>query len=128
MSCFITLTGRVGKKHELTSAGSSQLLRFSVANGYKQRNEERTDWYSVSLFGKLAEYIDPKLTVGCKVLCIGRLETLDNQKSGDKMLTINATHVEIMSPGKAPADPEGPQMKQLKELVKTEDVDWETPF
>ena len=77
----VTLLGNLGQNPELryTQAGSP-VLSFrlatteSVLNRDKER-EDRTEWHSVSLWGKRAEALAKFLTKGSQLCVEGRLQT-----------------------------------------------------
>ena len=52
----VMLLGRVGKDPEIknTAAGTA-VCNFSIATSESIKNETRTEWHNISLFGKTAE-------------------------------------------------------------------------
>ena len=69
--CFIS--GRLGRDPELkyTQKGKAY-CRLSVACSYKVKEEERTDWVPVQVWGPLAEKCGSNLQKGQRVLVRGR--------------------------------------------------------
>lgn len=69
--CFIS--GRLGRDPELkyTQKGKAY-CRLSVACSYKVKEEERTDWVPVQVWGPLAENCGSNLQKGQRVLVRGR--------------------------------------------------------
>jgi single-stranded DNA-binding protein len=54
----ITITGHIGNTEVLTSNAGNAYLRISVAVNRGSRESRKTIWYSVLMFGKLAENAD----------------------------------------------------------------------
>lgn len=69
--CFIS--GRLGRDPELkyTQRGKAY-CRLSVACSYKVKEEERTDWVPVQVWGPLAESCGSNLQKGQRVMVRGR--------------------------------------------------------
>lgn len=69
--CFIS--GRLGRDPELkyTQKGKAY-CRLSVACSYKVKEEERTDWVPVQVWGPLAESCGSNLQKGQRVMVRGR--------------------------------------------------------
>lgn len=69
--CFIS--GRLGRDPELkyTQKGKAY-CRLSVACSYKVKEEERTDWVPVQVWGPLAENCGSNLQKGQRVMVRGR--------------------------------------------------------
>lgn len=71
----ITVVGNIGKTEVLTSGAGNSYVRISVAVSRGTKDARKTIWYSVLLFGRLAENAE-RLTVmyakGRLVLVEGR--------------------------------------------------------
>lgn len=69
--CFIS--GRLGRDPELKYTQSGKAYcRLSVACSYKVKEEERTDWVPVQVWGPLAENCGSNLQKGQRVMVRGR--------------------------------------------------------
>lgn len=69
--CFIS--GRLGRDPELKYTQSGKAYcRLSVACSYKVKEEERTDWVPVQVWGPLAESCGSNLQKGTRVMVRGR--------------------------------------------------------
>lgn len=86
----VTLLGNLGADPELryTQGGGAVLsIRLATTESYldkdKQR-KERTDWHSVTVWGKRAEALAKLIGKGSRVLVEGRLSTLSYEKDGEK--------------------------------------------
>ena len=102
----VMLFGNLGADPELktTQGGSSLLkLRLATTERYLDANkerQERTEWHSVTLWGKRAEALSRLLSKGSRILVEGSLRTSSYEKDGEKRYRteINATNV-ILSGG-----------------------------
>jgi single-strand DNA-binding protein len=86
----VTLLGNLGADPELryTQGGGAVLnIRLATTESYldkdKQR-KERTDWHSVTVWGKRAEALAKLIGKGSQVLVEGRLSTSSYEKDGEK--------------------------------------------
>jgi single-strand DNA-binding protein len=86
----VFLLGNLGADPELrvTSGGQAVLkLRLATTESYLDRNntrQERTEWHSVSLWGKRGEALAKFLTKGERVFVEGSLRTSSYDKDGEK--------------------------------------------
>lgn len=77
----VQIIGNLGKDPDIRSGQNGQLIaNFSVATSdswtdKQGQKQERTEWHSVSLFGKLAEIAQQYLRKGSKVYIEGQLKT-----------------------------------------------------
>ena len=66
-------------------------LTLATSDSWKDKQsgqiQERTEWHSVSLFGKIAEIAGQYLRKGSKVYIEGRLQTREWEKDGVKRYT-----------------------------------------
>jgi single-strand DNA-binding protein len=86
----VMLLGNLGADPELRVTGGGQAilkLRLATTETYMDKSntrQERTEWHSVTLFGKRAEALGKMLTKGERVFVEGRLETSSYEKDGEK--------------------------------------------
>ena len=86
----VTLFGNLGADPEFrVTNGGQQVLKMRVATSetYLDRNkqrQERTEWHSVTLFGKRAEALSRLLGKGARLLVEGSLRTSSYEKNGEK--------------------------------------------
>jgi len=89
------IIGNVGQEPELKQIGTGQVCNFSVAvsNNYldKQGNkQQKTEWFNVSAFGKLAEVCANYCKKGKQVFIVGEIKTNKwEDKNGNKRETIS---------------------------------------
>jgi single-strand DNA-binding protein len=86
----VMLLGNLGADPELkvTSGGQSVLkLRLATTESYLDKNntrQERTEWHSVTLWGKRGEALSKFLGKGERIFVEGRLQTSSYEKDGEK--------------------------------------------
>lgn len=86
----VMLLGNLGADPELrvTPGGQSILkLRLATTESYLDRNntrQERTDWHSVTVWGKRGEALSKILAKGSSIFIEGRIQTSSYEKDGKK--------------------------------------------
>jgi single-strand DNA-binding protein len=86
----VMLFGNLGADPELrvTPSGQSILkLRLATTESYLDRNnarQERTDWHSVTVWGKRGEALSKILAKGSSIFIEGRIQTSSYEKNGEK--------------------------------------------
>src|ERR1700677_4110809 len=86
----VMLLGNLGADPELrvTPGGQSILkLRLATTESYLDRNnarQERTDWHSVTVWGKRGEALAKILAKGSSLFVEGRIQTSSYEKNGEK--------------------------------------------
>src|SRR5262249_49521271 len=86
----VLLLGNLGADPELrvTQGGQAILkLRLATTESYLDRNntrQERTEWHSVTLWGKRGEALSKFLTKGERIFVEGSLRTSSYEKDGEK--------------------------------------------
>lgn len=78
----ITIQGSLGKDPELTAAGSTPLLKFSVGDSVGYGDKKSTNWWNCALFGARANTLADMLQKGSKVCVTGEV-TLRKYKAND---------------------------------------------
>ena len=104
MNCVL-LTGRIGSDPELrTLPSGTQIteMRVAVNDNYKNKDGEkveRTHWFTVKAFGKLADLASTYLSRGNKVGIIGRLNYEEWETDGQKRnaLKVIADRIDFLS-------------------------------
>ncbi|MBI2566230.1 MAG: single-stranded DNA-binding protein [Candidatus Schekmanbacteria bacterium] len=78
--------GNVGTEPELRMVGQAQTpcTRFRLAMNVWSGGERRTDWQTVTVWGRLAEVCKQYLQVGSLVSVRGRLQTKPYERDGDR--------------------------------------------
>ncbi len=104
----VMLLGNLGADPELkmTQSGQAVLkLRLATTETYLDKNQtrqERTEWHSVTLWGKRGEALAKFLTKGERIFVEGSLRTSSYEKNGEKRYSteINATNIILGGRGK----------------------------
>lgn len=94
----LVLSGFTGSNPEPFIYGEGKSgLRFSFACSEKVKGEYKSTWFSVTVFGYLADHLKDKLTKGDRIILSGRIGSYESIKDGHKKvhLQITASGVEI---------------------------------
>jgi single-strand DNA-binding protein len=84
----VFLLGNLGADPELKLFEGSAKLRFRLATSATWRDKqtgevkERTDWHTLTMWGKRAQALSNILTKGARVMVEGRLETRSYEADG----------------------------------------------
>ena len=111
----VMLLGNLGADPELkmTQGGQSVLkLRLATTETYLDKNQtrqERTEWHSVTMWGKRGEALAKFLTKGERIFVEGSLRTSSYEKNGEKRYSteINASNIILAGRGKGAGDEMG---------------------
>lgn len=96
MLAEITLIGNAGKTPEMGEAGGTSFARFSVAANYKEKGEKKTDWYTVTAFGKLGEIASSMVRQGTLVYVQGEQRVRLDDK-GKSWVNVVASKIRVLS-------------------------------
>lgn len=106
----VSIAGRLTRDAELKQIGYTTICEFCLAVNERRKNRNTDEWedvpgfYDVSIFGKYAEAVAPRLLKGVKVFVDGRLHYSSWQaQDGSKRskVTINADAIETATPSSA---------------------------
>jgi single-strand DNA-binding protein len=108
----VMLLGNLGADPELkvTQGGQALLkLRLATTETYLDKNntrQERTEWHSVTMWGKRGEALAKFLTKGERIFVEGRLQTSSYEKDGEKRYRteVIATNLILGGRGKGSGD------------------------
>ncbi len=103
----VMLLGNLGADPELrmTAGGQAILkLRLATSENYLDKSntrQERTEWHSITVWGKRGEALGKFLKKGDRLFVEGSLRTTSYEKNGEKRYTteINATNVLLNGKG-----------------------------
>lgn len=94
-----SISGRVGKDAVLKWLPSqTAVLNFSVANSTGWGDKKVTTWYSVGIFGKFGESLEPYIKKGVKVFLTGESwlnKWTDNDGGEHQVLQFKATGCDV---------------------------------
>lgn len=76
----VLLLGHLGKDPEIKSTSKGSVCTFSVATNESWRDstgsqQEKTEWHSIVVFGRLADYCYQYLAKGTQVFIEGKIST-----------------------------------------------------
>ena len=86
----VMLLGNLGQDPELKMIAGGQAvlnLRMATTESYLDKNntrQERTDWHTVTVWGKRAEALAKILSKGSQLFVEGRIQTRSYEKNGEK--------------------------------------------
>ena len=100
--------GRAGRDPEMRySQSGTAVTNFSLAVGYKYKDNENTEWVNVVAFGKLAELVDQYVNKGKQLFVSGRMQTEQwESKDGSKRVTTKIIADKVQFLGSAADKPE----------------------
>ncbi len=112
----VTILGNLGKDPESKSTDSGlNICRFSVAVTEKIKDNEHTEWFDITAFGKLAEIAGRYLAKGKQVYVEGRLETRKYEdKNGQERYKTSVIAREIIFLGAPQHKDEMPPQSQTR--------------
>ena len=93
-----TITGHVGRDPEMKQTDYGPVLEMSLAAGKVFDGE--TQWVTVSVWGKQAQYNKDKISRGTKVLVDGRIKQMKtyNSQKGPKIdIRMTASDIEVLN-------------------------------
>jgi single-strand DNA-binding protein len=101
----IQLIGRVGRDPETRyTSTQTAVASFSLATSERVKEEERTEWHQVSVFGKTAELVDKYVRKGALIYLEGRLQSRtyqDKQGAEKKVWEVIADKVTFLDTRKS---------------------------
>jgi single-strand DNA-binding protein len=105
----VTLLGNLGADPELrqTQGGAVLNLRLATTETWIDKDKEkreRTDWHSVTLWGKRGEALAAILRKGSQLLVEGRLSTSSYEKDGQKRYKTEIVASNVVLCGGKPGD------------------------
>ena len=109
--CHVTLAGRIGRDPVVRYTPSGvAVATFSVAvtetwKGGDGEKKERTDWHTIEVFGKTAEFCERYLSKGRMVLVAGKMHADTYEKDGAKRTLVKIVAESITTLEKRPEDP-----------------------
>jgi single-strand DNA-binding protein len=136
----LNIIGRVGKDPEVRTLESGKLAKFTLAVSEKfTKNGEKveeTEWFNVTLFGKLAEVAEKWVTKGDHLFVTGKIKSREwEDKEGTKrrFYEVHANGLEMLGGKKSESEteifPKKHMSSGLPENIETiEDPFSSTPY
>lgn len=107
----VMLLGNLGADPELrvTQGGQAILkLRIATSESYLDKSntrQERTEWHSVTMWGKRGEALSKFLTKGDRIFVEGKLSTSSYEKDGEKRYRTEVVATNIILNGRGEEKP-----------------------
>lgn len=116
------IIGHVGNVRDHVTGSGDKILNLSVAHNGKSRGDEYTEWVEVTLFGRLAEAVEPYVEKGTAVYAEGdaRVRTYDT-KDGETKAILSVTAREFLLLPSAITNTAGNPRKQSRQRDAFED-------
>ena len=116
--------GRTGQEPEIRYAASgTAIANFSIAVGYKYKDNESTEWVRVVAFGKLAEIIGEYVGKGKQLFVSGRMQTRSwEDKDGNKRYTTEIVANDVQFLGGRDDSPPATQPTSAHTSPEEEDI------
>ena len=96
----VALTGRLTREPNQSTYNNSTVVSFSIAvNTTKKEGDNYVpDYYQVSIWGKPAEFILPRIQKGTLVQVYGSMQQgeYNDKKTGEKRISLNVRATEII--------------------------------
>jgi len=143
MFAKVTVLGNLGRDPETRYTKSGTMnVSFSVASGTRftdasGQQQERTTWFNVTAWGKLAERLDRMtqdglLAKGRQVLVSGRIEQREyTAQNGERRFSLDVNADEVVLAGNRGEGGQGPvsgsNRNENEQAAPAEDID-ELPF
>jgi single-strand DNA-binding protein len=93
MSIFATALGNATRDAEVKAAGSSTVVKFSIASNRKLKGQDQTTFINCSWFGQRAEKMAQYITRGGKYLVVG--EVSQREYNGKQYLEMDVSNLEF---------------------------------
>ena len=111
----VSLTGRLTREPSQNTYNNSTVVSFSMAVNTTKKNEKDeyvADFYNVSIWGKPAEFILPRIQKGSLVHVYGSLQLgeFSDRKTGEKRPSLNVRATDVI-----PLTGNKPVQKETKE-------------
>jgi single-strand DNA-binding protein len=109
----VQLLGNLGAEPELRQTGAGAVLKLRLATSETfldkdKQKQERTEWHTVTLWGKRAEGLARVLAKGSRLFVEGGLRTSSYEKDGQKRYTTEVVASNILLQGGGPARASAP--------------------
>lgn len=124
----VLLFGNIGQDPDLrmTPGGQSVLkLRLATTDSWLDKDgarQERTDWHSVSIWGKRGEALAKILGKGSQILVEGRIRTSSYEKDGVKKWSTDVIAEDVFLGSRRPAATIEPALGALPQPQAADEI------
>lgn len=97
------LTGNVGADPQFKSTEKTNICNFRIAVNDKFKKDAAPQWFTITAFGKSADFVNTYIKKGTKVLVEGKIqmdEYTDKDKQKRLFVSIISDNIEILSSDK----------------------------
>lgn len=102
------LSGNVGADPQFKSTEKTNICNFRIAVNDKFKKDAPPQWFTVTAFGKSADFVNTYIKKGTKVLVEGKIqmeEYTDKDKQKRLFVSIISDNIEILSSDKSAQAP-----------------------
>ena len=85
----VILTGNVGADPQFKQTEKTSICNFRIAVNDKFKKDAAPQWFTVTTFGKSAEFANTYIKKGTKVLVDGKIQLEEVEKDGVKRLFVS---------------------------------------
>lgn len=135
----VMLLGNLGADPEFRVGASGKgvlKLRLATTESYVDANnarQEKTEWHSVTVFGRRGEALSKFLQKGSSIFIEGRLSTSSYEKNGERRFRTEVIATNVILAGRRPSGPAGAetgsaQPSNIDEAPASFGADDEIPF
>lgn len=79
----VILIGNVGADPDIrATSGGTRVAKVSLATSWKYKDEERTDWHRLTVFGRLVDVVAEWVKKGDRLYVRGRIEYSQTESDG----------------------------------------------
>jgi single-strand DNA-binding protein len=113
----VILSGNVGADPQFKQTEKTAVCNFRIAVNDKYKKDAPPTWFTITTFGKSAEFASKYIKKGTKVLVEGKIQLDEVEKEGMKRLFVSvvADNVELIG-GKSESPAESNGLEQEKDL------------
>lgn len=112
------LSGNVGADPQFKSTEKTNICNFRIAVNDKFKKDAPPQWFTVTAFGKSADFVNTYIKKGTKVLVEGKIqmeEYTDKDKQKRLFVSIISDNIEILSSDKKSDAPKNDLLEPLTE-------------
>lgn len=100
----VTLIGNVGTQPDVRTYNGSKVAKIRLATSERWKDNtgnqrEQTEWHTVVVWGKLAEFVEQRINSGSRLYVEGSIHYSSYEKNGETRYTteINATTIKLLN-------------------------------
>lgn len=113
----LTLIGHVGNDPEIRATQSgSRVAQLSLATNHRYKDNERTDWHRLKIFGRLVDVVEEFVKKGDRLYIRGRVEysTVDSPHGTRYFTDVIVNDLVMLSDTRPNVDPPAPKAPKVE--------------